>query len=71
MLFRSAGRPKTPKVVPKGKDPFARIVNLVREQPVSAIAAAIAVGVLAIRNPRYLGVAARSFLEGREPPKRS
>lgn len=66
-----AGRPKTPKVVPKGKDPFARIVNLVKEQPVSAIAAAISVGVLAIRNPRYLGVAARSFLEGRAPPKRS
>lgn len=66
-----AGRPKTPKVLPKGKDPFARIVNLIKEQPVSAVAAAIAVGLLAIRNPRYLGVAARSFLEGREPPKRS
>ena len=66
-----ASRPKTPKVLPKGKDPFARIVNLIKEQPVSAVAAAIAVGLLAIRNPRYLGVAARSFLEGREPPKRS
>jgi hypothetical protein len=65
-----AGRPKAPKVTPKGKDPLARIVNLLKEQPVSAIAAAIAVGVLAIRNPRYLGVAARSFLEGHEPPRR-
>jgi hypothetical protein len=58
-------------LVPKGKDPFARIVNLIKAQPVAAITAAIAVGVLAIRNPRYLGVAARSFLEGREPPRRS
>jgi hypothetical protein len=65
-----AGRPKTPKVVPKGKDPFARIANLLKEQPVTAIAAAIGVGYLAIRNPRYLGVAARSFLEGHEPPRR-
>ena len=64
-----AGRPKTPRVVPKGKDPFARIVNLIKEQPVTAIAAAVAVGLLAVRNPRYLGVAARSFLEGREPPR--
>ncbi|HEY2482828.1 MAG TPA: hypothetical protein VGI30_11615 [Caulobacteraceae bacterium] len=64
------GRPKAAKLVPKGKDPFARIVNLLKEKPVTAIAAAIGVGFLAIRNPRYLGIAARSFLEGREPPRR-
>jgi len=63
------GRPKTPKLVPKGKDPFARIVNFLREKPVTAIAGAIGVGFLAIRNPKYLGVAARAFLEGRQPPK--
>ena len=35
--------------------------------PVTAIAAAIATGFFAIRNPRYLGVAVRSFLEGSDP----
>jgi hypothetical protein len=28
------------------------------------------VGFMAIRNPRYLGAAIRSFIEGREAPKR-
>jgi hypothetical protein len=70
VVLAVAGRPKTPKIVPKGKDPLARVVNLLREQPVTAIAAAIGVGILAIRNPGYLGAAARSFLEGRTPPKR-
>ena len=65
-----AGRPKAPKIVPKGKDPLARVSNFLKEQPVTAIMAAIGVGFLAIRNPKYLGVAARAFLEGREPPKR-
>jgi hypothetical protein len=62
------GRPKTPKLIPKGKDPLARIGNFLKEKPVTAIAAAIGVGFLAIRNPKYLGVAARAFLEGRQPP---
>jgi hypothetical protein len=66
-----AGRPRTPKIVPKGKDPLARVSNFLKEQPVTAILAAVGVGFLAIRNPKYLGVAARAFLEGREPPKRA
>jgi hypothetical protein len=66
-----AGRPRAPRVVPKGKDPFARVVNFLKEQPVTAIMAAIGVGFLAVRNPKYLGVATRAFLEGREPPRRA
>ncbi|MHB8530509.1 MAG: hypothetical protein ACYC8V_13500 [Caulobacteraceae bacterium] len=34
-----------------------------REKPVLAISAAAAAGFLAVRNPRYLGHALRSFLE--------
>jgi len=62
------GRSKTPMLVPKGKDPLARIANFLKEKPLTAVAAAIGVGFLAIRNPKYLGVAARAFLEGRQPP---
>ena len=65
-----AGPSDAPKLVPKGNDPLARVVNFLKEQPVTAIMAAVAVGFLAVRNPRYLGVAARAFLEGRQPPKR-
>lgn len=66
-----AARAKPPtKLTPHGRDPASRILNFVKEKPVTAVAAALAAGFLAIRNPRYLGVAVRSFLEGREPPKR-
>jgi hypothetical protein len=70
VVLAVAGRPNAPKLVPKGNDPLARAVNFLKEQPVTAIMAAVAVGFLAVRNPRYLGVAARAFLEGRQPPKR-
>jgi hypothetical protein len=43
-----------------------RITEFVRDKPVTAIAAAIGAGLLAIRNPKYLGAAIRSFVEGRE-----
>jgi hypothetical protein len=65
-----AGRPRPSKVVPRGKDAGERIMNFVRDKPVTAIAGAVGVGFLAIRNPKYLGLAIRSFLEGRDPPKR-
>jgi hypothetical protein len=43
-----------------------RIADFVREKPVTAIAAAVAAGLMAVRNPKYLGSALRSFLEGRD-----
>ncbi len=47
-----------------------RAVDFVREKPVVAIAGALAVGFLAVRNPGYLGSAVRAFIEGREAPGR-
>lgn len=55
---------KPARINPKGKDPVERIVNFFKNTPITAIAAAVATGVLAIRNPKYLGQAVRSFLEG-------
>jgi hypothetical protein len=37
---------------------------------VTAIAAAVAAGLLAVRNPKYLGAMIRAFVEGRETPRR-
>jgi len=46
-----------------------QIFELVREKPLVALSAALGAGLMAIRNPTYLGSAIRAFLEGR-PPKR-
>lgn len=59
-----------PRVRARGKDPAERAINFFRDTPVTAIAAAIATGVLAIRNPKYLGAAVRSFLSGDETEAR-
>jgi hypothetical protein len=47
-----------------------RIVDFVRNKPVTATAGAIAAGLLAVRNPQYLGALVRAFVEGRDPPPR-
>jgi len=50
--------------------PLDRMVDFIRDKPVTSIAAAIAAGLMAVRNPGYLGAAIRSFIEGRERPRR-
>jgi hypothetical protein len=62
-----APKPRPVRISSRGKDPLDRAVNFFKDVPVTAIAAAIATGFFAIRNPRYLGVAVRSFLEGSDP----
>jgi hypothetical protein len=48
-----------------------RIIDFVRSKPVTSVGAAIAAGILVVRNPGYLGAALRSFLEGADPaPKK-
>jgi hypothetical protein len=47
-----------------------RVMEFVRDKPVTSIAAAIAAGLMAVRNPRYLGEVIRSFVEGRQAPRR-
>ena len=65
-----SARVKSAKIAARAKDPSARLMNLLREKPVTTSAAAFGAGYLAIRNPNYLGAALRSFLEGQEPTKR-
>ena len=67
-LALAARGPKRKPVEPK--NPMDRIIQLLRERPVSAVAAAVAAGLLAVRNPDYLGAAVRAFFEGRKPPRR-
>jgi len=46
-----------------------RITDFVRDKPVTAIVASVVTGLMAVRNPKYLGAAFRAFVEGRDWPK--
>lgn len=60
---RPKRRPHEPESVTE------RIVDFVKSKPITAVGGAIAAGILAIRNPGYLGSAIRAFIEGREAPR--
>jgi hypothetical protein len=67
-----AGLARPPKR-PARREPESlgdRMTDFIRSKPVVAVGAAIAAGLLAVRNPSYLGAAFRSFMEGGEPPDR-
>jgi len=64
MLTMMARPPRRKAGKPQGV--VDRITEFVRDGPVAAIAAAIAAGLLAVRNPKYLGEVMRAFVEGRE-----
>jgi hypothetical protein len=56
---------------PRGPDALVdRLVDFIRDKPITAIAAAVATGLMTVRNPKYLGAAIRAFVEGRDWPKR-
>ena len=66
-----AGASRPPK--PKPGEPQTvvdRLMDFIKRKPVTALGGAIAAGILAIRNPTYLGAVIRAFVEGREPPGR-
>ena len=65
-----AARPKKrPAPPPAAEGALERALAFIRQKPVLAGAAAVGAGLLAIRNPKYLGETLRAFLEGRPPPK--
>jgi hypothetical protein len=71
VMITAGARPKKPAAPPPRSDALVdRALEFVKEKPVVAIAAALAAGFLAVRNPGYLGAAVRSFVEGQEPPRR-
>ncbi|MFI4975171.1 MAG: hypothetical protein ACHP84_11585 [Caulobacterales bacterium] len=71
VILANAGKP--PKRKPGSDEPVGfvdRVLDFVREKPVVSIVSALAAGLLAVRNPEYLGSAIRAFFEGRDPPRR-
>jgi hypothetical protein len=69
LALANAGKP--PKRKPgEPQSVVERLIDFIKQKPVTALGGAIAAGILAIRNPAYLGAVIRAFLEGREPPRR-
>lgn len=70
ILTRLGRRPARPHRKPGEPETITdRVADFVRSRPVTAIAGAIAAGILAVRNPGYLGSLIRAFVEGREHPR--
>jgi hypothetical protein len=63
MLGAMARPPK--RKVEEPESLIDRVVEFVRARPVTAVAGALAAGLMAVRNPRYLGAVLRAFVEGR------
>lgn len=70
LALANAGRPPKPKPG-EPQNLFDRAMDFIKRKPVTALGGAIAAGILAIRNPTYLGAVVRAFVEGREPPRRA
>lgn len=69
--FVLAQQGKPPKAKPGEPDTITdRIFDFVKAKPVTSLVGAVAAGILAVRNPGYLGSMLRAFLEGRENPAR-
>ncbi len=69
VLMLMGRRPK--RKTPEPDNIPERVMDFIRTKPITAIGGAVAAGILAIRNPSYLGSAIRAFVEGRDPPRRS
>jgi hypothetical protein len=64
LLLALSGRRKPPPA-PEAPDGFlARALGFVKNKPVLAATAAIGAGVMAARNPKYLGAVLRAFIDG-------
>jgi hypothetical protein len=65
-----AGRARRPKTSAFGSGGvLERAIAFVRQKPIVAASAAIGAGLMAVRNPKYLGEALRAFLDSESKAK--
>jgi branched-subunit amino acid ABC-type transport system permease component len=70
VVLATAGRRKPPRHAPPATGgAVERAFDFVKRKPVVAVSAAVGLGLMAVRNPRYLGEALRAFFDGKPPPK--
>lgn len=69
LVIGKAARPKpAPAAAQTPAGLLERALAFVRDKPILSASAAVGAGLLAVRNPKYLGEVLRSFLEGKAPP---
>ena len=68
-LLAGLGRARK-RPAPQTSGVAERAFEFVKSRPVTSLAGAVAAGVLAVRNPAYLGAVVRAFVEGRETQPR-
>lgn len=64
MIMALAARGKRAKAAAISGGILERVIAFVRQKPIVAASAAIGAGLMAARNPKYLGEALRGFLDG-------
>ena len=65
-----AGLRNPPKASPSTSGGLLeRGLEFLQQKPIVAATAAVGVGIMAIRNPKYLGSVLRAFLDGQPPSK--
>jgi uncharacterized membrane protein YdfJ with MMPL/SSD domain len=70
MIMALAGRARRSRAASALSGGFLeRAIAFVRQKPILAASAAIGAGLMASRNPKYLGEAIRAFLDGGSSPK--
>jgi hypothetical protein len=70
LILTNMARPPPKKKSSEPESVVERVIDFVRSKPLTSVGAAIAAGILAVRNPGYLGSALRSFVEGVDSPRK-
>ncbi len=63
LLMALANRKPPPKPPTLAGGLVERVVAFIRQRPVTSLSAAIGAGVMAVRNPKYLGELLRAFFD--------
>jgi hypothetical protein len=67
VLLALTGRARADRAAPLAEGLFERAFAFVTEKPILTAAAAIGMGLMSVRNPKYLGAVLRAFFEGAPP----
>lgn len=68
IVFAARSKAKSAPAAPEGT--LERALDFIRQKPLLSSAAAVGAGLLAVRNPKYLGEILRSLLDGKATTRR-
>ena len=65
ILIAARPRRRKPVAAKVAANMVERVLDFIREKPIVAVGTALATGLMAVRDPKYVGAAFRAFVEGR------